>query len=61
MTDKIKLLMFINKLSQLDMCKELNVCRTTFNHKVNGKKEFTISEALKMSKIFNTTLDEIFN
>lgn len=49
-----------NRLSQEDMAKLLNVHRQSYHLKEAGKREFTLSEAQKIAKHFNTTVDELF-
>lgn len=39
---------------------KLNISKTTYNLKENGKREFTENEMKILSKLFNKTLDELF-
>ena len=38
----------------------LGIHKQSYYLKENGKREFTISEAKKLAKIFDCTLDELF-
>jgi len=49
-----------NKLYQKDVAKKLNMHPQTYYLKEAGKQDFTITEAKRLSIIFNRTLDELF-
>ncbi|HSH25865.1 MAG TPA: helix-turn-helix transcriptional regulator [Massilibacterium sp.] len=49
-----------NKLHQKDVAEKLNIHPQTYYLKESGKQDFTISEAKRLSIIFNRTLDELF-
>lgn len=42
------------------VAKKLNISKTTYNLKENGKREFTENEMKILSKLFKKTLDELF-
>ena len=47
-------------LTQIQMAKLMNITPKTYNFKENNKYEFTISEIIKMSEIFNCKVSDIF-
>ena len=49
-----------NKLKQIDVARKLDIHSVTYSRKETGEKEFTLSEALKLAEIFETTVDELF-
>lgn len=48
------------RLTQKETAKRIGVCEKTYQLKENGKREFSINEARKLARIFNTSLDELF-
>ena len=48
------------KLLQKDVAKKIGIHPQSYHLKESGKREFTVSEAIKLSKIFNCTVDELF-
>lgn len=46
--------------TQTDLARFLNIRVATFNFKENGKTEFTLNEAYKISQKYNSTIEEIF-
>lgn len=50
-----------NRLKQKDVARELGIHSVTYSRKETGEKEFTLSEALKLAEMFDTTVDELFN
>ncbi|RXM79613.1 transcriptional regulator [Clostridium tetani] len=46
--------------TQMDLSEFLGIRVSTFNFKENGKTEFTLSEAYKIAKKYNCTIEEIF-
>lgn len=61
-TNRIKTFMALNEIDQEEMAKKMGMSRTAFNQKLNrnGSKLFNIDEAIRISKILNVTLDQIF-
>lgn len=49
-----------NRLKQKDVAKRIGIHPQSYHLKESGKREFTISEARKLAKIFNCTLDDLF-
>ncbi|HCL4549697.1 helix-turn-helix domain-containing protein [Clostridium botulinum] len=46
--------------TQKDLADFLGVRVSTFNFKENGKTDFTLNEAYKISQKYNSTIEEIF-
>ncbi len=61
MYSRLKGLMVENTITQQDLAKILEISISTLNFKINGKSDFTIMEAKKVSKILNKSIEEIFN
>lgn len=49
-----------SRLHQKDVAKMLKINPQTYHLKEAGKSEFTISEALQLSDLFNCTLNDLF-
>ena len=47
-------------LTQVEIAKLLEMPTSTYRKKEQGYSEFTVSEALKVSKILNKKIEEIF-
>lgn len=60
MYDKLKGLMKENHITQTELAEVLNITVSTLNFKLNGKSDFTIKEAKKISQLFDKPIDEIF-
>ena len=61
MYSRLKGLMVENTITQQDLAKVLDISISTLNFKINGKSDFTIMEAKKVSRILNKSMEEIFN
>lgn len=57
---KLKAYRQLNSDKQSDLAQYLCLGVTTYNHKENGKIEFTISEAKKIADRYKTTIEDIF-
>lgn len=57
---KLKLLRSKNDISQKKLADMLNMTVSAYNRKECGTRSFTINEAGKLAKFFNTTIEEIF-
>lgn len=57
---KLKGLMTENNITQVQLAKLLGISVSTLNQKLNGKSDFTIQEAKKISEILNKEVDVIF-
>lgn len=60
MYNKLKGLMTENQITQKKLAKRLEISITTLNFKINGKSDFTITEAKIISKLLNKPIEEIF-
>jgi len=49
-----------NRLKQKDVAKRIGIHPQSYYLKESGKREFTLSEAIKLAEIFDCTLDELF-
>ena len=49
-----------HRMKQSDVAKILGISPQSFHLKETGKSEFTIKEALRMTLLFDCTLDELF-
>jgi putative transcriptional regulator len=56
----LKSLRVRNQLTQLDVAIKLNLTVSAYNRKENGKRDFTLTEALAISDIFEKPIEEIF-
>lgn len=56
----LKALRAKHNLTQADMAKTLNISQVAYRSKENGRTQFTLSEARKISKEFNQSIEEIF-
>lgn len=57
---KLKGLIVEHGINQCVLAKLLGVTRETINNKINGKVNFTLPEAVKISKYFNKDIEKIF-
>lgn len=57
---KLKGLIVEYGINQNILANLLGVTRETINNKINGKVNFTLSEAIKISKYFNKDIEKIF-
>lgn len=60
MTNKVYELRKLNKMTQDDLASKLGVTRQTIISIEKGKYVASLQLALKMSKIFNVSVEEIF-
>ena len=49
-----------NKLRQADMAKVLNISEQSYYLKETGKRDFNLTEAIRLAKYYGSTLDELF-
>lgn len=49
-----------HRLTQKEIAKRIGMCEKSYQLKENGKRPFTIGEARKLARIFNSSLDELF-
>ena len=48
------------KLLQKDVAQKIGIHPQSYHLKESGKREFTLSEAIKLAEIFDCSLDELF-
>jgi len=60
MYNKLKGLMTEKNITQQELAEILEMSISTLNFKINGKSDFTIKEAKKVSKFFDKPIEEIF-
>lgn len=61
MYNRLKGLMVERSITQQDLAQILNISVSTLNFKINGKSDFTIVEAKKVSKILEKGIEDIFS
>lgn len=57
---KLKAARAENGLTQIELAKLIEMPISTYRRKESGESEFTVNEALKISKVLNKSLEEIF-
>lgn len=57
---RLKALRVGKELTQEKIAELLGIHEATYNRKEQGVSEFTLSEAKKISDIFNTSIDRLF-
>lgn len=50
-----------NNLKQIDVARMLSIHKQSYYMKEKGKRDFTITEAKRLARIYRCTLDELFN
>ena len=59
-TNKLKGLIKEMGLTQHSVAKAINLSRVTFNYKLNNKREFTVSEILKLCNVLSINNKDIY-
>ncbi len=54
---KIKALMTVRNIKRSDLANQLGISYNTLTKKLNGKREFSINEILKIKEIFHMDVD----
>lgn len=49
-----------NRLLQKEVAKKISISSQSYHLKETGKREFTVTEAKRLARIFNCTLDDLF-
>lgn len=49
-----------SRLRQSDVARKLIISTQSYHLKETGKSVFTVPEAIKLAKLFNCTLDDLF-
>lgn len=60
MYNKLKGLMTEYHITQEILAKKLEISITTLNFKINGKSDFTVTEAKVISNLLKKPMDEVF-
>lgn len=50
-----------SNLRQADVAKAISMHKQTYYLKETGQREFTVSEAKRLARLYGCTLDELFN
>lgn len=58
--EKVRAAMIEAGYNQETLAYAIGMHRSTFNQKINGHGDFTITDCLRMAKILGKTLDELF-
>ena len=58
---KLKELRVQNNMSQKALAEKLNICQSTLSHWENSKYDPDIDTLMKIAKIFNVSIDYLFN
>lgn len=57
----VKVNRIIKEMTQVEVADYLGITQTAYSLKESAKIKFTIEEAIKLSKLFDTTVEELFN
>ena len=57
---KLKGLIAENGISQKDIAEQLGITLRSFNDKINGKSDFSLTEARIISEYFKKPIEQIF-
>lgn len=57
---KLKSLLIINGMTQQDLANVLSLSASALNLKINGKSEFTLTEAKRISDYFKMSIEDVF-
>lgn len=57
---KLKSLLIINGMTQQDLANVLSLSTSALNLKINGKSEFTLTEAKRISDYFKMSIEDVF-
>lgn len=49
------------RMKQTEVAKALNITNVTYSLKENGKYDFTLAEAIKLTRVFDCTLNDLFH
>ena len=59
MVSNLKKIRKRNKMTQLEVAKQLNISQSAYNYYENGVSDLNTDALLKLSKLFNISIDEI--
>lgn len=57
---KVKKYRRLNDYTQEFVAEKLGVTQTIYSQKETGRVKFSITEALKLAELYNTTVEELF-
>ena len=57
---KLKSLLIINGMTQQDLANVLSLSTSALNLKINGKSEFTLTEAKRISDYIKMSIEDVF-
>ena len=60
MYSKLKGLMVEKRITQQELAEKLKITGSALNYKINGKSDFTVTEAKLVSSFFGKTIEELF-
>ncbi|NRT77902.1 helix-turn-helix transcriptional regulator [Clostridium beijerinckii] len=60
MYSKLKGLMVEKRITQQKLAEVLKITGSALNYKINGKSDFSVTEAKLVSSFFGKTIEEIF-
>lgn len=60
MYSKLKGLMVEKRITQQELAEILKITGSALNYKINGKSDFSVTEAKLVSSFFGKTIEEIF-
>lgn len=60
MYSKLKGLMVEKRITQQELAEILEITGSALNYKINGKSDFSVTEAKLVSSFFGKTIEEIF-
>lgn len=58
---QVKKMRRINDYTQEFVANKLGVTQTIYSQKENGKVKFSIAEAIKLAKLYGTSVEELFS
>lgn len=60
MTQKLYVARRENRMKQKDVAKKIGIHPQSYHLKESGKRQFTIEEGLRLARLFNCTLNDLF-
>ncbi|SHE47315.1 DNA-binding transcriptional regulator, XRE-family HTH domain [Marinitoga hydrogenitolerans DSM 16785] len=58
-SDNLRRIRIENKINQRELAKKLNVTQETISYWETGKRQPTLDKLVKLSKIFNISIDDL--
>jgi len=60
MYSKLKGIMVEKRITQQELAEKLKITGSALNYKINGKSDFSVTEAKFISNFFGKTIEELF-